>query len=45
MFFIGLVLFGLMFAAIVGIQGYLAVWLWRTRRGTKQIPAGRVELP
>jgi hypothetical protein len=43
-FFIGLALFGVMLAAIVTVEGYLAVWLWRTRRADKQVlterPAG-----
>jgi hypothetical protein len=36
-FFIGLVLFGVMLAAIVTVEGYLAVWLWRTRPADKQV--------
>jgi hypothetical protein len=44
-FFIGLVLFGVMLAAIMTIEGYLAVWLWRTRGADKQALGERSELP
>jgi hypothetical protein len=45
MFFVGLALFGLMFAVILAVEGYLAIQLWSTRQADKKAVADRVELP
>jgi hypothetical protein len=45
MLFLGLVLFGVMAAVIVAVEGYLAVHLWRTRQADKEALAERPELP